>query len=423
VMRRDHGIDASSSDLISRQLMELEALQAIYPSEFKVIENRTAKYLRTTAVDSGETPMTTMETTTTTTTTTDSPINTLKYCISLRAEKEPQAGTQKHGGEFSATSMKILTLSVCAMALIVLSCIDHFGVHRLNVEIPLRYPLTPPKCRLRCRQATRSSVNKANAQILSEVSKLHGGGGRRGKGGSECVLDLIQYAQDEIVHALVHTSTKHQRQRQTKNDNPMRCNRGRAPHASKEAKGEGKEEMVEVDTVRKEENGTSGSARLIRIDHMNDQKGYQKLLKKWASQLGLRGVLYWKMGERRVEDVFVALVGDHDGEQIKEFSTRLRTQYVDVNLRGIRCRERQSKVIWESTSFVSSTNISTFGVGLSIFEYKEELSMVEGVEALLGKDVNLCQLLQDKCRNSKGKNNRNSRKGRKLKNKKSSGHT
>ena len=113
---------------------------------------------------------------------------------------------------------------------------------------------------------------------------------------------------------------------------------------------------------------------VIRIDHMNDSSGYVKKLQRWCAQLGLAARLFYALpgggagfsaggdddpeasAERfrgsgsvgpppggRVEGVFVVLGGD--GDSVQTFLTRLRTEMVDVDAKGNKCRERQSTTL------------------------------------------------------------------------------
>ena len=87
---------------------------------------------------------------------------------------------------------------------------------------------------------------------------------------------------------------------------------------------------------------------VVRIDHMNDSIGYMKNLKKFAESAGVAARVLHKKPDasessRRVEGVFVALSGSSDG--IKTFLTRLRTEFVDVDSKGIKCRERKATTL------------------------------------------------------------------------------
>jgi hypothetical protein len=90
---------------------------------------------------------------------------------------------------------------------------------------------------------------------------------------------------------------------------------------------------------------------MIKIDHMNDSKAYLTTLKKWAAALGLGVRVFHKAqstGVKRIEGVFVALWGSN--ESIKTFLTRLRTELVDVDARGAKCKERQSTLLCHRSS-------------------------------------------------------------------------
>jgi hypothetical protein len=115
---------------------------------------------------------------------------------------------------------------------------------------------------------------------------------------------------------------------------------------------------------------------------MNDSKGYVRTLQKWCANLGLDARMFWSEpsgvptaasdvtsrpqkswtsedvdGEPettargvvgpptggRVENVFVVVGGD--GDDVQKFLARLRTEFIDVDSKGNKCRERQSTVL------------------------------------------------------------------------------
>lgn len=86
---------------------------------------------------------------------------------------------------------------------------------------------------------------------------------------------------------------------------------------------------------------------VVKIDHMNDSVGYLKLLRKFCESSGVGArVLHAEPPEgagKRVEGVFVALSGSNDG--IKTFISRLRTEFVDVDAKGVKCRERKATTL------------------------------------------------------------------------------
>lgn len=97
---------------------------------------------------------------------------------------------------------------------------------------------------------------------------------------------------------------------------------------------------------------------VIHIDHMNDSRNYLKLLKKWANKLALSArILYRnpdhnkiknKSGGYRVEKIYVLLVGNAD--DIKKFLSQLRTEFVDIDAKGKKCKERNAKLLGQRSS-------------------------------------------------------------------------
>jgi hypothetical protein len=86
----------------------------------------------------------------------------------------------------------------------------------------------------------------------------------------------------------------------------------------------------------------------VHIDHMNDHKGYSKLLASWAKQLKLSGLLFLSLQcDPRPRHVFLVLDSPSTLGGTGEFLTRLRTQNVDVNMRGQPCQERMSAIVAE----------------------------------------------------------------------------
>ncbi|KAJ1454014.1 hypothetical protein M885DRAFT_253132 [Pelagophyceae sp. CCMP2097] len=85
----------------------------------------------------------------------------------------------------------------------------------------------------------------------------------------------------------------------------------------------------------------------VRIDHMNDRAAYAKLLKAWAApDLGAK--LSYRAAPkpnrpRRVEDAMLTLDGPQDA--ISSFLRRLRTELVDVDSKGKKCKEKCSTVL------------------------------------------------------------------------------
>ena len=86
----------------------------------------------------------------------------------------------------------------------------------------------------------------------------------------------------------------------------------------------------------------TGEIALVFIDHMNKHKPYLTLLHSWALQYNLTGQVYFKK-RSRIEGVHVVLTGPGGG--VTRWLTRLRTEYVDVDKRGRKCKERKGTLV------------------------------------------------------------------------------
>lgn len=92
----------------------------------------------------------------------------------------------------------------------------------------------------------------------------------------------------------------------------------------------------------------AGRTTLLHLDHMNDHKGYTKLMCTWAKQLRLGGVIFLSLHcSPRPRHIFAVLDSPTVLGGTGEFLLRLRTQNVDVNMRGQPCKERMSTVVIE----------------------------------------------------------------------------
>ena len=88
---------------------------------------------------------------------------------------------------------------------------------------------------------------------------------------------------------------------------------------------------------------------------MNDHKGYCGLLCEWSRQLSISGPLFVPFDERhraltdtkRRPRHILAVLDCATPDDGKEFMRRLRTQNVDVTVRGQPCREKMSTVVAE----------------------------------------------------------------------------
>ena len=91
----------------------------------------------------------------------------------------------------------------------------------------------------------------------------------------------------------------------------------------------------------------AGRTTVVHLDHMNDFKGYTKILSKWCKQLKLGGCIFLATHHKpRPRHIFTLIDAPSSGQaQTDEFLQRLRTQNVDVNMRGQPCKERMPTVV------------------------------------------------------------------------------
>ena len=200
------------------------------------------------------------------------------------------------------------------------------GTITMWATLPAEYPTAAPTLKLSAthlpRDAVRDISDKVEALAEQRTAAL-------ASDGAECLAELAQEMSDAAAAAA-------------------------AAAARVDAEAPDADEADEAD---------GACHAVVRIDHMNDSSGYVKRLQKWATQLGLAARLFYaaqkdgKDGKGasaarcgkgpprggRVEGVYVVLGGD--GEAVQGFLTRLRTEVVDVDGKGNKCRERQSTVM------------------------------------------------------------------------------
>eukprot|EP00195_Chlamydomonas_chlamydogama_P000812 CAMPEP_0202919582 /NCGR_PEP_ID=MMETSP1392-20130828/76183_1 /ASSEMBLY_ACC=CAM_ASM_000868 /TAXON_ID=225041 /ORGANISM="Chlamydomonas chlamydogama, Strain SAG 11-48b" /LENGTH=209 /DNA_ID=CAMNT_0049613001 /DNA_START=148 /DNA_END=774 /DNA_ORIENTATION=+ len=83
---------------------------------------------------------------------------------------------------------------------------------------------------------------------------------------------------------------------------------------------------------------------LLRLDHMRNKGLYMRSLKGWASDLGLTGCVIFLC--KAVSLILILIEGA--GEDVREYLRRHRTESVDVDSRGRKCKERMMDVVAES---------------------------------------------------------------------------
>jgi hypothetical protein len=135
------------------------------------------------------------------------------------------------------------------------------------------------------------------------------------------------------------------------------------------------------------------SSVLLHIDHMNDSSAYIRKLQLWTDELGLGGVLLYRMRTKavnatsggrsvtpkgRAEEIFVLL--DGLGASTAEFLSRLRTQ----KMTGQDRHERKSTVVWDSSSAGEAGSVRRVADGLVAEEYSSPAELRERWAASIG---------------------------------------
>jgi hypothetical protein len=80
---------------------------------------------------------------------------------------------------------------------------------------------------------------------------------------------------------------------------------------------------------------------LLKLDHMRQKKSYSQIISTWTFDLNLEGGLYFCPPRL----ILILLSGSSDS--CREYLRRHRTQTVDVDSSGRKCKERMMDVLWE----------------------------------------------------------------------------
>ena len=81
---------------------------------------------------------------------------------------------------------------------------------------------------------------------------------------------------------------------------------------------------------------------ILEIDHMRNKPGYFKIISKWADQLSLTLLVIHLQFKKRKRFLILMWGSDDD---IKIFLKNLKSQAVDVDSTGKRCKERLVSVL------------------------------------------------------------------------------
>lgn len=97
---------------------------------------------------------------------------------------------------------------------------------------------------------------------------------------------------------------------------------------------------------------------LLRVDHMNSPKSYCATLASWCSELNISGCILSCLRGR----LGILILIDGTPPAIKEYLRRHRTQYVDIDKRGTKCKERLLDVLVGPLDAVAARVCTSFEV-------------------------------------------------------------
>ena len=186
--------------------------------------------------------------------------------------------------------------------------------------------------------AAELSVRGGGAEVLSAQMQVRQLATAAAEHGEECVWQAAQ-----AVLALLEQLEDAQG-----TDGTADGDRGQAGGVANagvlDGEREGEEQEPQAAEAEREE--ARQELCVVLIDHMNHGARYSRKIAAWARQLGLTGWQLSRAGKgkgSRLEGVIVLLQGW--SEAVSQWLTRLRTEQVDVNAKGLRCKERQSTVL------------------------------------------------------------------------------
>lgn len=105
---------------------------------------------------------------------------------------------------------------------------------------------------------------------------------------------------------------------------------------------------------------TAAETALVRIDHMNDSKGYLARLEEAILAVdGISGRGFYRQSATRATDVLLVVRGCAASEAaahaaVDKVLKQLRTEYMDIDRAGHKCKERQSSVLHRGSERVAS---------------------------------------------------------------------
>ncbi|GBF91362.1 hypothetical protein Rsub_04102 [Raphidocelis subcapitata] len=197
----------------------------------------------------------------------------------------------------------------------------------LHFCLPPGYPARAARCHAAASpQLPRAEADALTAQLQRRADEAAAAAAavradHRGGGGGECLYDLAEAVRDALAGLLLTGPAA-----------ASDAAAGQNCAAAAEGLGGGGS-GGEEDVARRRV--------LLRLDHIRNRPLYTKTIRRWVKELGLSGRLLFCRGL-----ILIALEGG--GGAVSTYLRRARTELVDVDSGGRKCRERMLSVLEDS---------------------------------------------------------------------------
>ncbi|GAB4819828.1 hypothetical protein N2152v2_006874 [Parachlorella kessleri] len=234
------------------------------------------------------------------------------------------------------------------------------GLALLYVTLPPGYPQEACQCRavstVLPRQWEADTTAHLQALAIAAASDSR-----------ECLFDLLQAAQEQLAAAPAPASGR--------GSTPVSSVTGAPAHQpgmpldarASSAAGDSADMLTQRDSGPSR--GDDVRLVVLKLDHMQDRRGYCRAVRRWCGELALTGRLI-------LAGSLVCVVLEGAPDDVRECLARWRTRCVDVDSKGRPCKERLMTVVYEE-----SRSHRCF----QCFKVLEDLPSLAEVEEVLGQ--------------------------------------
>lgn len=192
----------------------------------------------------------------------------------------------------------------------------------LQVRLPPGYPAEACSCWL---SSHGSLGREAAAAVQAGAQDIAAAAAKQA---SPCLTDLLEY----VSRAAAEEEQQHRAQSRGPGDS------GSATSSC--ANGGGSDAAA----ARRQKQA------LLLLDHMHDRAGYSRTIKSWCKELGISGALIFQGGGPGGCSPLILVLLRGSPADVDEYLRRQRTETVDVDSRGRKCKERMMRVLVEQTT-------------------------------------------------------------------------